>query len=130
MSTKIKLIITLSFISLLIGYVYYSQNKISSQGKEIAKLEESVRESTSSLNTLHSLLQSYEDALEQKEQVLNEVQIKIQEFKSKLKGLDDEDSKRFLTITTPDNVRSMLESTDYYKRTSSSISSSKLPDTK
>lgn len=85
-----------------------------------------MRESTSSLNTLHSLLQTYEDALNEKEKVLENAEAALQKVKNQLKGLSDEDSKSFLSTPTPINVRSMLESTDYYKKSSDSLSSSKL----
>ena len=124
MSLKVKLISAFVAIILIIGYVVYTQYTINSLKRNNLQLTESLNSTLASNSVYEDIIKSYESAIRDKEAILEETQNQLQSISEQLKGLQDEQSKTYLSTRTPASVEQLLKSTDYYYKTNSSKSSS------
>lgn len=122
-SAKYKLIAIASFILIIVGYIVYSQWKISSLTSENAQLQSDLQSATAYNDKLSCLVNSNQVANEQKDKDKLYIDNQITSQINSLGGLTDEGTQEFLRTPTPRPIVQLLESTDYYQRASSDVTS-------
>lgn len=119
-----RVILIFAAIIIIIGYILYSQSRIENLLRDKSILTQRVNDSLHTITTLNASIDSYQEALKVKESTMKKAETSVSQLKSEIKGLSNESSKKFLNTVTPDNVRRLLEQSDYYKGNSAASSSS------
>lgn len=126
-SLLIKLLGTIILVVIILWYVSYSQSRITELENIKDTLTQSLKETNAESDKLLSVMKSYDKAATGKADQLVQYIDKLAYYDNLFKEISDEDTKIYLTTPTPEYVRSMLESTDYYKGNGSLKSTTKLP---